>query len=158
MDTIKVEQSSFPDARLMFIWRSDPDIAGGYHSHQDFKPLVWEDHITWLMNRHNWQFWTVYYHDRPVGIVSTGGLDTTSPDIGYYLGEKTLWKKGIMTKAIRQVLYLLFMTGVNSVHATVMDNNHASIRVMQKLGFKKVHTARKDEGWYVLDLTPQWFQ
>jgi ribosomal-protein-alanine N-acetyltransferase len=58
-------------------------------------------------------------------------------EIGYDL-EKASWRQGIMTEALHAMLrYGFEQMGLNRVEALVYVENHASIRLLERLGFKK---------------------
>lgn len=57
--------------------------------------------------------------------------------LGYWLGEE-FWGRGIMTEAIKLITgYAFEHFGLARIQATVNGNNPASMRVLEKAGFKK---------------------
>lgn len=59
-----------------------------------------------------------------------------SAEIGFWLGEE-YWSKGIMTKAVDVIVSLGFTQHhFNRISAHVFKNNLASMRVLEKCGFK----------------------
>lgn len=69
-------------------------------------------------------------------------------EIGYILkGE--VWGKGLATEAARALVAFGFeRLGLNEVFATVDDDNSASIRVLEKAGFKFLRFDFDDRGRY----------
>jgi len=60
-----------------------------------------------------------------------------SAEIGYFLGEP-YWNLGIMTKAINLICDFGFKTmDIVRIHAGIFEFNPASMRVLEKCGFKK---------------------
>jgi len=60
-----------------------------------------------------------------------------SAEIGYFLGEP-YWNLGIMTKAINLICDFGFSTmDIVRIHAGIFEFNPASMRVLEKCGFKK---------------------
>ena len=60
-----------------------------------------------------------------------------SAEIGYWLG-KPFWGRGIMTAALQVVTTYAFETlALVRIEAQVRTNNTASIRVLEKLGYKR---------------------
>ena len=60
-----------------------------------------------------------------------------SADFGYWLGEP-FWGKGIMTEAARQVVpYIFQQFDIARLYAGVFEWNTASMRVLEKAGFRK---------------------
>jgi RimJ/RimL family protein N-acetyltransferase len=60
------------------------------------------------------------------------------PELGYWLGEP-YWGQGIMTEAVKALLEAAFATGFYpAVRARALQSNAASIRVLEKAGFRNV--------------------
>ena len=81
-------------------------------------------------------------------MVNIGQLDHWSPEIGYFVGEVSLWGKGVGKEAVRQSLGWLKEYGKEYAHTTILDNNTVSIKLIESLGFKKFGKARECESWY----------
>jgi ribosomal-protein-alanine N-acetyltransferase len=59
-----------------------------------------------------------------------------SAEIGYWLG-KSYWNQGYATNAVKQMLSFAFNNlELKRIQAYVLDGNNASIRVLEKCGFK----------------------
>lgn len=144
------------DLPLMMAWRSNPQVFKGFYSQKC--PLVWEEHVKWFRSRNSdWRTFFVLYEDRPIGCVTLGQLDHWSPEIGYYIGEVSLWGKCVGTEAVRKGVdwvkeYSLTHHHVCGIHTTILDDNIASQKIMEKLGFKKGMPARKGETYWVRQL------
>jgi ribosomal-protein-alanine N-acetyltransferase len=68
-------------------------------------------------------------------------------DFGYDL-RLEYWNRGIMTEALGAVIDFTFKkAGVNRIEASVSNENNASIRVLEKLGFVKEGVMRKRNYW-----------
>jgi ribosomal-protein-alanine N-acetyltransferase len=87
--------------------------------------------------------WAIEVHNRAVGglgIEPREGLYARSAEFGYWLG-KPYWGRGIATAAGRAALpEILSAFGLIRLEALVFEWNAASMRVLEKLGFKR-------EGW-----------
>jgi len=60
-----------------------------------------------------------------------------SAEIGYFLGEP-YWNLGIMTKAVKLICDYGFKTmDIVRIHAGIFEFNPASMRVLEKCGFKR---------------------
>jgi RimJ/RimL family protein N-acetyltransferase len=60
-----------------------------------------------------------------------------SAEIGYFLGEP-YWGKGIMTRAVQLICdYGFANLGIVRIHAGIFSFNPASMRVLEKCGFKR---------------------
>ena len=75
-----------------------------------------------------------------VGVISlTPGRDVNrySAEVGYFVDEQ-YWNRGYATEALRLVgNFAQFRHGFKRLYATVFDYNLASMRVLEKAGFKK---------------------
>ncbi|KKM13602.1 hypothetical protein LCGC14_1714650 [marine sediment metagenome] len=153
---IKLRLVRKEDYPLTMAWRSNPDLYQGFYR-QD-APLTWEDHIAWHNSRNkDWRNFLAIYDGRTVGVVTIGQLDHWEPEVGIYVGEATLWGKGIGTKMMQKGIewiqeYSLSHNHIQSVHTTILDSNLASIKLFEKCGFKRVSVARESESWYVRPL------
>lgn len=71
-----------------------------------------------------------------IGIITQNDVYRFSAEIGYWLGEP-FWGKGITTKALQLITNYAFDTlNLNRVFAASYGFNKASIRVLEKNGFK----------------------
>ena len=132
---------------LMMAWRSNPLVYEGFYSQT--KPLTWDEHIQfWNSRPSSWRAFIIFYEDRPVGLVNVGQLEHWSPEIGYYIGETTLWGKGIGKEAVEEAMrYIKKTHGKEYCHTTVKKDNERSIRLLKSLGFEYISEARKNEIW-----------
>jgi len=135
----------------MLAWRSNPDIYQGFVTQNS--PLFWEEHIAWWQSRpETWRSFIILYEGRPVGVVTIGQLEHWSPEIGYYIGEVSLWGKGLGKEAVSLALQWLKEHGKHYAHTTILDNNKRSIKLVKSLGFKWLGKARDGESWYQIKL------
>jgi len=135
------------DLPLMLAWRSQEKVYQGFYTQRE--PLKWEEHIHWFKGRNqDWVTFIIIYETRPVGVVVIGQLDHWSPEIGYYVGEVSLWGKGIGKEAVKSALSWIKSGGKEYAHTTILDNNKRSISLIKSLGFKKFGKAREGESWY----------
>ena len=80
-------------------------------------------------------------------MVTIGQLDHWSPEIGYFIGEVSLWGHGIGKEAVKQSMDWLQERGYEYCHTTVLGKNERSIRLLKSLGFTKLGEAREGEIW-----------
>lgn len=67
--------------------------------------------------------------------------------LGYELAQP-YWRQGIMTEALSAVIEFGFEgVGLNRIEATVMVGNQASVRLLEKLGFRNEGVLREYERW-----------
>jgi RimJ/RimL family protein N-acetyltransferase len=80
------------------------------------------------------------YSGELVGVISlTPGRDVNrySAEVGFFVGEQ-YWNRGYATEALRLVgNFAQFRHGLKRLYATVFDFNLASMRALEKAGYKK---------------------
>ena len=100
---IILREATKADLPLIMAWRSNPLCYSGFY--QQTEPLKWDEHINWWQSRNqDWREFIIIYETRDVGIVTIGQLDHWSPEIGYFVGEVSLWGKGIGKQAVSLAL------------------------------------------------------
>ena len=143
---MKLKIALVSDLELMMAWRSNPLVYEGFV--QQCKPLTWEEHSNWFESRNrDWRTFIIEYMNRKIGVVTIGQLDHWSPEIGYYIGEISLWGQGLGRKAVELALDYLKENGYNYCHTTVIKKNTRSLNLLKGLGFKILGDARKGEVW-----------
>lgn len=81
-----------------------------------------------------------------VGIVGLSNIDRKfgTATLWYVLGDKRAGGRGYTTRAVKHVLGLAFgEMGLRSVNAWAVDANRASVRVLEKSGFRPVGRLRQ---------------
>lgn len=151
-----LREANITDLPLMMAWRSNPLIYQGFY--QQSSPLVWEEHLSWFQSRNpDWRTFIIIYEHRAVGVVTIGQLDHWSPELGYYLGEISLWGKGLGTEAVGLGIkwikeYAKTHRHITGLHTTILDDNIGSIKLIKKLGFVKGMKAREGETYWAREL------
>jgi len=141
------------DLTIMMAWRSNPLLYE--HFYQQTEPLRWEEHLSWWKSRNkDWRtFIIVLYQQnrfRDIGVITLGQLDHWSPEIGYYIGETTLWKQGYGKEAVNLALDWLREHGYKHIHTTIKVDNKASIKLAESVGFIRGMEARPNELYYYM--------
>jgi len=132
-------------------WHSHPEVYKGFYTIK--KPLIWEEHHRW------WTLTTEYWKkfmvilvekdiERPIGLIRIAPLEDFSPQIGFTIGEVSLWGNGYGKQAIHLVLQWLRENGYKHTHTSVLKSNTRAINLLEGLGFKKYGEARKGEFWF----------
>jgi RimJ/RimL family protein N-acetyltransferase len=71
-----------------------------------------------------------------IGFIPQEDVYSKTADFGYWLGEP-FWGRGIMTTAARRMVdYIFTHFEVVRIHAGIFEWNRASMRVLEKAGFK----------------------
>jgi RimJ/RimL family protein N-acetyltransferase len=78
--------------------------------------------------------------------------DTKEYDLGYRL-MKQYWNQGIATRAsLMAIDYAIYALRLKKLYATVINENIASIKIIEKLGFTFTQMEMKEnEAWYRYD-------
>lgn len=78
-----------------------------------------------------------------IGIHPHGDVMRKNAELGFWLGEN-YWGKGVITKAIRQMIEFSFETyDITRIYAKVFEGNIPSQKVLTKNGFKLEATIEK---------------
>lgn len=84
--------------------------------------------------------------DQFVGIAGFHFAPGVAPELGYWIGEP-FWSRGIASEAVRALIDAAQRTGqFAQIAARVLADNPASLRVLEKAGFKVLETAIGDCG------------
>jgi RimJ/RimL family protein N-acetyltransferase len=82
----------------------------------------------------------IFVEDIHVGNIKIGDVNKNhdTAEIGYLIGNKDYWGKGIASEAIRQIIKLsIYKYGLAKITAGVYEGNIASERVLRKCGFSQ---------------------
>jgi len=161
---VTTEILSEEDFAVAATWLSDPAInrwLGSFWRGRQFTP---KSLAVVGMNPHN-RLFLIRSDGKSVGLVGLGNIDPTdgSAVLWYLLGDSDWGSRGIVTEAVSQVVRVAFSDlGLRTISASTVDQNHASQRVLEKVGFQFVGTLRKglrlDGEWVdrvVYDLLPE---
>jgi RimJ/RimL family protein N-acetyltransferase len=81
-----------------------------------------------------------------IGVVGFTYFKEGPSELGYWLGEP-FWGRGYMTEAARALLDAAFATGLYpQVKSRALASNTASLKVLEKTGFKRVGEGTDDAG------------
>jgi len=73
-----------------------------------------------------------------IGYIQGTDIERLNAEIGYWLGEK-YWGKGIMGRALGDIInYIFSNTEIIRLFTSVLEYNIASMKVLEKNGFRKV--------------------
>lgn len=98
-----------------------------------------------MSQREAWEY-CIEINGEAVGNIGfTRGTDVErfNAEVGYWLAEP-FWNQGIASEALREVLQRYWAaTDVIRIFANVYESNIASMRVLEKVGFRKIGILRK---------------
>lgn len=132
------------DLEFMFRHFSDPEVNRYL---LDEEPVTTREQAQAIIDfyslpgRKSYNRWVIVRKTdaRPIGTCGYHQWLSTQrrAEIGYDL-EKASWRQGIMTEALQAMLrYGFEEMGLNRVEALVYFENHASVRLLERLGFRK---------------------
>ena len=150
---ILLREATYADMPLVMAWHSNPIIQKGFYTlGKDPRPLNWEEHYEWwTLTTKDWKKFIVILVEnniaREVGIVRVSNLEDFCPNIGFTIGEVSLWGKGVGKQAVSLALDWLNSIGKKYVNTTVLTNNQRAVGLLEGLGFESRGEARKGEIW-----------
>lgn len=81
-----------------------------------------------------------------VGNIKVGAINRVHQhcEVGYFIGDREMWGKGIATEAIRLATQFAFeRLGMHRAQAVVDVDNPASAKALERVGYKKEGTLRE---------------
>ncbi|CAD5244764.1 Ribosomal protein-serine acetyltransferase RimL homolog [Thermococcus camini] len=136
------------DMEKIWMWNNDREVVRTLADPSDVSTLEewhrWYENLS-LKKSSKRAFAILNEGNNLVGtvIVSRIDLRNGTAEIGYFLGREH-WGKGYATEAVRLTLeYCFRYLNLRKVYAKTYENNTASIRVLEKNGFKLVGRLRK---------------
>jgi len=132
------------DLELILAWRSNPLIYKWFY--QQKGPLKWEDHFFHWSEKKPRKDWIIKYNGRKVGSVFVVFMEGIA-DVGIYVGEVTLWGKGIGNAALAQAVLWLRGQKYREARARINKENTVSKIVFEKAGFIYEGDWPEDNRW-----------
>ena len=127
------------DTEYIVRWRSTPEI---YRCFKKPEPLSVQEHIDWFNKRYIPDLKRVEYiilHKEsasPIGMIGVSNLQDESLEIGYLIGDLSYQRCGYAVEAINAVVNRYGNAGVRCYFAEIRADNDASIKTIEKCGFK----------------------
>ena len=148
-----LRQITMADAENLFSFFSDREVM----QHYDCEPLSSMDEVRNLIQRYTDWFekqngfrWGITFKAESDAIVGTCGLfawhkPSRIATLGYELSRQ-YWRRGIMSEAVRELLVYGFRElDLNRIRATVVTENVASMRLLERLSFQKEGILRQSQ-------------
>jgi len=132
-----LKESSDSDKYLK--WLKDEDINQFLESRFDrYSRSSLRSFIKNIIESKNTFFYGIYSLDGiHIGNIKLGPINEHHKfaDIGFLIGDKNFYRKGIATEALKKVCNYAFSLGVEKITAGSYENNLASIATLKKVGF-----------------------
>lgn len=97
-----------------------------------------QDYVNQLYLSENDLLFGIYYGEQHIGNMRLGAIDFEHlrAEIGFLIGEKNFWSKGITSKCLKTLLrYATDDLGLKKINSGYYENNVASAKVFKKCGF-----------------------
>ncbi|TBL67779.1 GNAT family N-acetyltransferase [Paenibacillus thalictri] len=101
--------------------------------------------------------------NKHIGNIKLGPINFNhrTADISYFIGDKSMWRKGLASEAISLVVKFAFSVGIYKIFAGLYESNIGSLKALQKCGFsveailkdKLVNTSNQRENHVILSIT-----
>ncbi len=136
------------DIPKIWEWKNDREVTRSLADPSDVSTLEeWEKWYENLASKKPTKraFAILNEESKIVGIVIVSRIDfrNGTAEIGYFLG-KEYWNRGYASEAVKLILeYCFRYMNLRKVFARTYENNVASIRVLEKNGFRLVGKLRK---------------
>lgn len=86
------------DKELIYYWRQNELIYKNFLVQKN--PLIWRDHIGFWLTYNSRIDWIILYNKRRIGSVYFKILNSKELDVGFYIGDVSMWGKGIAYEAL----------------------------------------------------------
>ncbi len=124
-------------------WINDPEVVKYLeirHTRRSLKDL--REYVAGVIERKEDAFFAICLNEtgRHIGNIKLGPINKTHgfANVGFLIGEREFWGKGIATEAVGLICRYAFETlKLRKVLAGCYEKNLASLRVFKKAGFKK---------------------
>jgi RimJ/RimL family protein N-acetyltransferase len=135
-ETVHLRPFGVEDIDFLLRWNNDPDYSGEFEPMEPVSRVELED---WLPKEKPGQLWYIIENaDREkVGQIVGRHQEDGSVQIGYRVIPSARGR-GYCTEAARTLVVHMFTSGVNRVVAEANPGNKPSIRILEKLGYKKI--------------------
>lgn len=137
IDELVLEKITLEDAYDYYLIASNRNITTSFMLEYTNTINEAKSTIIDILNSYNdseYYFWAIRLNKKLIGIVKTYESDYL--ELGYAINED-YWNKGYATKALKVVTdYFLKIPRIKTIILGAFIDNEASIRVMQKCGYK----------------------
>lgn len=142
-ETIDLVAQNSKWAELYLKWQNNPSIR--QYARHEF-PITLEEVKKWFENpsrgAREFIIFVIYHKDdkRPIGDIGLNHINWVNRNANLFaeIGEKEYWGKGIAVEAAELMIkYGFTELNLHKIHASIYNPNQRSLRVAEKLGFKK---------------------
>ncbi|MCE5206348.1 MAG: GNAT family N-acetyltransferase [Porphyromonadaceae bacterium] len=116
-------------------WLNDP-IIKELTSASEFDAESQERWFESLKTRNDYYIRSVWYKDKPIGVMGIKHLTDKDGETFGYLGEKEYWGKTIGVQGLQYMIDYAKSIKLESLYAIVLKENINSYKLMRRLGFE----------------------
>ena len=125
------------------IYRPTVDMPYPYHR-RDAVEWIEQNHSEEARKRPGMMSLAIVVDGEAVGCIGLSDIEGHKAGVGYWLAEEH-WGRGIMTRALKLTTrHALGEMGLRRLYAEVFLFNRASMRVLEKAGYKREGVLRKE--------------
>jgi RimJ/RimL family protein N-acetyltransferase len=150
LDDVIVRPLETSDIETIYAWDSDIEVSvlGGWVRQQSRTAVtqLWQRRITEPAANMDW--FGIEYEGELAGYIQLALIDPAErrAAVGIAIGAKSLWGKGIGSRALRLLCdYAFTVRNLDRVYAEVYIFNARSIRLFESVGFQREGTLRQHE-------------
>lgn len=139
-ERLLLQEITEKDTEQIVQWRAEPDV---YRFFRFPHAITEEEHLKWfhkiyLPDKNQISFMLIEKKsNKQIGVVGVKRIGSDSAEASYLL-DKTAQGKGYASEAVQRITeFLKEYWGCKKVIAEIHKGNHASIKMIQKLGFQK---------------------
>ena len=151
---IKLRPQRDSDAEALFPYVSDPELPQyvTWSAHQNIEETrEWLKGAAEMVAKGTDMVWTIEHEGAAVGCVGLHGIKWgvravrfDRAELGYWIA-RPFWRKGLMTEAALAATRWAFESlGLHKVNVMCFEDNIASKRVIEKVGFRYIGRAEED--------------
>jgi len=129
------------DTDFLVRWRSNPDF---YQYFRSSTPITKENHLEWYKKTYLNDFSRFDFilidkqSENKIGYVGVSKVndEDNSFEISYLIGEIEFQRRGLACESIIKMIDIMLKEGYSTIYAEIHKENIASIKTIQKMGFK----------------------
>lgn len=155
---VSIRPLMMEDAYTSVKWRNDSEVfkyTGNTYNHG----ITIQDELSWIKNviqAENEYRCAIIVDNQYVGNIYLTNIGNGSAVYHIFLGEKSIWGKGVARRASQLILkYAFDSLNLNKVELNVKMKNERAIELYKRIGFQEYS---HDEKWIHMIIVKEWVQ
>jgi RimJ/RimL family protein N-acetyltransferase len=140
-----IEELTRPHFDLVAAWLSDPEINRWLTAEWRGR-IVSAALVAVMVRSKRNRVFLVRFNGQPLALTGLADIDTADSTamVWFFLGDPAFSGRGIVSQAVRQMARRCFQEiKLESLYAWTMEDNLASAKVLQKVGFREAGRIRR---------------